>query len=299
MSSDADASHRADIFKQESLLMEKKDNRISIIVGALLVFNLLFIGLILSPFYFLFLTTAFPPLIFLAPMVLPVGIYHLFYGYFPSFLILAILNGVTLFYANKRISQGIAKQLIQLVFAISVACLFISVMTLKKTVEGIPIFISRETATRQIHDCNVDLLTRDSNGIHIKFEGGEDATKNYIVMNWDFDVLLKAARTVQESCGYEFEGFKRGIEGFKKEHHLGYITLKEAAQLLNSCTVDTVIYGDPASGWKRTTGMSSGVQVWSKEKPWQIWVQGDLKAETFPIFQKAKKKCPNLEIIGL
>jgi hypothetical protein len=277
--------------------MKKMISRISTVIGALFIFNLLFVGLILSPFYFHLLTAVFPFLVILAPVMLPVGIYHLFYGYFPSFLVLAILNGIALFYVNKKIPQGIAKQLIQLTFIFSVACLFISVMTLNKTVEGIPTFISRETATRKIHDCNVVLLTRDSKGIHIKFEEGED-TKNYIVANWDFDVLLRDARAVQVRCGYGFEGFNRGIEGFKKEHHLVYITLEEAAQLLNSCTVGTVIYGDPASGWEGTTGIPSGIQLWSKEKPWQIWAQEDLKAETFSIFHEAKKKCPNLEIIG-
>jgi hypothetical protein len=42
----------------------------------------------------------------------------------------------------------------------------------------------------------------------------------------------------------------------------------------------------------------SGIQLWSKETPSQIWVQEDLKAETLPIFQEAKKNCPDLEIIG-
>jgi len=126
----------------------------------------------------------------------------------------------------------------------------------------------------------------------------ERILKNYIVANWDFDVLLKAARAVQDHCGYEFDGFNRGIEGFEKEFHLIYIALEEATRLLNSCTVDTVVYGSPGSGWKDTTGIASGIQLWSKEEPWQIWVQEDLKAETLTISRKQKRSVPIWKSLG-
>jgi hypothetical protein len=182
--------------------------------------------------------------------------------------------------------------------------LFVGLATLPAYMKTIPILISREEALKQINACNVDNLNRYSNakGARISFEEGKYATddlpaRNYTIANSDFDALLDAARAVKDRCGYNFDGFISSVQGFRKEYHSVYITIDQAAKLLNSCTVDKVIYSDPdVLHLKYITGMPTGIELWSKEKPWGIYVKKDLKAATLPIFFEAKKKCPNLEI---
>jgi hypothetical protein len=91
-----------------------------------------------------------------------------------------------------------------------------------------------------------------------------------------------------------------------KEAQGAYITVGQAAKMLTSCTIEEVVYFSPVDGpyynYNAPTGAPTGVILWPKEKPREIYIKKedlDLKVATLPIVRKAKKKCPNLEIHGI
>jgi hypothetical protein len=280
MISDTDLPHQPDTLPHPPLM--KKTNILALIA----IITLFSIELPLTIFL---ITALFSPLAIVYPL------------YFPIFLALAIIN----IFVFKKHLQNTTK-LVRLISK-SIALIFIasySYLTVLFVIpfmiglpRMIPVFLSKDKAIKQVVNCNVSFLKRDSheNGIVIKigFEKGYD-TSQHFVANSDLDAIFEAARAVKDRCGYNFEAFVPGIEGFENRYDHIYTTIDRATEFLNNCKVDEVIFIHLSEkvDWE-IYGLRTGR---FKETPWNLEVRKDLEAKMLPILCEAKKKCHNWRI---
>lgn len=155
--------------------------------------------------------------------------------------------------------------------------------------------LSKDEALALINDCKVEtighqdrliLFMKQSNNYSDPFEYQQYAN------DADFDALAAAAKAASAKCG------KIEVQDKPENYRTQDLTVAEATDLLNSCTLIGFYYTD--QGKNGASGVdaedsSTGIALAYKNDPIRIHIADRMIPQMVPIARDAQKKCPDLQ----
>lgn len=115
-------------------------------------------------------------------------------------------------------------------------------------------------------------------------------------------IVVSAIYTYGRDRYYDYAGQEeRAVyQQLAEENKNEVISPEEAADLLNTCRLKILSYGNPSSDISSefSNPENQVVLVKLQRKPHTIWIAESAKSVLLPVAENAKKACPELKIVG-